>query len=861
MSYLLSVDGCPYSFGSDGCSSLVGVTSDDAEFSHVDDSTLVQGVLEVPSGWSEEISPSDGELRVSGMTFLLRDIPVQGVGWLLTYLSTRSAENVTSAKLIANLTSSGTTISVDDVTKLPNVPTTVWIDREAIYCDARDTGADTLTVATGGRGDYNSRANSHVISTSDSIVNEVYGSFPWMAKRRVCLWLIRSDSTAIPLWRGYAQRAPRMTASGDFELQCDHIWTVISQEKPGISESRTVLHRFEAKTIQLTVKVNETTFGATTQRQWNSSTITNAIYGDLITAVHSHCDASYNHAFVSTTGFIDVANSTNGLRISATSSYEQIELSAIIGSRQATGTSTEPQDPRQAIVEFQNPPTALVFVSFVTSKDYPVSSTQGFPSTWTGGLTTDGAHTTSVRYVLLGETNDVAFELRPTAHSDSANTVTASAAYRQNPKRGTNTQVMAVICESPTPVHLGTVVTSTHWIWALYRGVIANTAYGRQFDSRDWDWTNNQRAIASSNGELAAVKWTFEGKHTVGEIVSESCKLTGISLSVRDSKLAFVSMAPPLQNTTASASYSLDSASVIKHPPQWARWGEQFCNTVELEVEEAELKITVVDQRSQARYGSTVAKKIKLIGHPERLNDADFPEAVRNTLLSAYLNRYAYDLFMVVCCVKITDIGEVFIGDYVSITSSRLPDGSGNRGVSSRVMQVFGRRTSLQKDGYIELKLIDWQKPYRVGIAPAIRVSGISGAVVTAAADYVYASGSSTTTDYAGSDQTGYAKTNNDYGVGWFVAGDKVQLVQIDATSPATPASFTILSVNTATREITLTSSPAGSWATLISGGSLVDLIPDVYGTAVTAQKLFGYVGAVATEVIAGTADLAKRWS
>jgi hypothetical protein len=423
------------------------------------------------------------------------------------------------------------------------------------------------------------------------------------------------------------------------------------------------------------------------------------------------------------------------------------------------------------------------------------------------------------------------------------------------------TSVMSLVAESPTELRRCESVNSTHWLLGLRRGVIEKEAYGRQFDARDWSFTGNQKAIAATCGSLAAVDWTFEGEYTLGDLVSNQCKITGLSLATRSSKLVFISLAPPTQNQTTVGTISLDTDSDVKFTPVSLRWSEQFANTVTLEVPSLQKKVTVTDLRSVARYGSSQAKKIVMYGHPERMTQTDSAETARNTLLSAYLNRYAYDLFLVICRIKVTDLNTYFLGDYVSVSSTILPNGQGSRGFTSRVMQIVRKTVSIAADGYIELALLDWSKNYRVSYAPACRIASITTDTAVCDADYVYASGSTTTTDYSGSDQTGYSGTANDLGVSKFVAGDKVRLIERDNTSPATPESLTVLSVDSATGTVRFTTNPSASWQTLITGGGIVDLVPDVYSTSTTSQRKYAYVGSITTEVIGGTTDYAKRWS
>jgi hypothetical protein len=782
---------------------------------------------------------------------------------VVTYLCTQAVESIAYSNLSQNLNSSNTTIHLVDASKLPAPSTAIYLDREAIYCDARDTGASTYSATGSGRGYYNSKAATHSLVTEDNQVCEVYGSFPWVMRRRVALWFIGSDLVATRLWGGYCNRSPRLSGDGaSWELQCDHAWTVVKQQKAGIPEAITKLRGFCTTGAYLETRtdddaVHRTDVGLPASTYNTLPELLRAITGIAVAAHEANTGTTNTLA-------LDVSPVGQGIKVTARTTRSLASMRLTIGEHTAGGSSTRSSGNRYFDFTLDYAPAAFVALDQTRSLTYRVTTTRGFPSTsgWNNaGAITDTPYATSISRVLSGKLSDNIAEFWPSTHSTTDGTITATVRVYAGSAFGQQI-TSRIYCDEQLQLHRVTRVTAQHWIYGLRRGVIELSDFDQLFDTRDWDWTANDRAIEFVSGELAGAEWALDGSYSLGDLVSNQCKLSGVMLRTSGSRLCFAPVSPALQTT--STTYSLTTSDwVLGSPPRWERWSDQLVNSVE--VEAGDLKVVVNDRRSQARYGDLGTKKqIKLLGKPYRQVTGDSPSTLRNVLLSRYLNLLAYEISRCTVTVSLQWATRLYLGDYVTVTDTRLPNGSGNRGMSSAVLQVVGRNLRLERGrGHLELELIDWQRPRRVGYSPCIRVTGITSATLTAGSDYVYASGGSSTTDYAGSDLSGYSGTANDRGVSKFVAGDKVKLIERDNTSPATPESATVSSVIAATGKIVLTGAPSASWATLIAGGGVVDLIYDDYSTSglQTAQKNYAWIAEEDSEVIGGTSDSAKRWS
>jgi hypothetical protein len=188
------------------------------------------------------------------------------------------------------------------------------------------------------------------------------------------------------------------------------------------------------------------------------------------------------------------------------------------------------------------------------------------------------------------------------------------------------------------------------------------------------------------------------------------------------------------------------------------------------------------------------------------------------------------------------------IGDVCTLEEWLLPDQQGGRGLDGIVGTVLGRRVDFD-EGTVDLRLR--LSPSTVaGYAPSALVSSITGAAVTLDTATVATCGFADPYQDDGSART-------DGGASYFVAGDKVELIEIDSESPTTPFVGEVLSV--AGSVVTLTSSPGGTWEALAVTATKVMLVPDDWSTCTAAQRRYAYQADAATfQLPSSTAG--RRW-
>jgi hypothetical protein len=167
------------------------------------------------------------------------------------------------------------------------------------------------------------------------------------------------------------------------------------------------------------------------------------------------------------------------------------------------------------------------------------------------------------------------------------------------------------------------------------------------------------------------------------------------------------------------------------------------------------------------------------------------------------------------------------VGDLLTATLWRVPNGRGGRGITDEVVQVTGRALSLYSDtsgGHVVYTLR--LSPRNVsGYAPSALVAagGIVGAVVTLDTTTI------TTGGFAGAGYT-------DGGASTFEVGDLVRLVEIDTTSPTASTQHSVTAVTGST--ITLNPAPAAPFGTTITAALKIMVVYDDWDVIAAASRL-----------------------
>ena len=884
MDFALTIDGLPYYATTGTLPVYLWNAIDDA-----DEPTGATALtaLEMPKGsWTERMRLVEGDLEVGGLTFELHDVtPTSGLAegqpWL-TWLASRQPIEIDSAVLASSMTAAATTFVLASAGAISaSIPCVLWVDDEAINCASYDGGTRTVTVATDGRGYYGTRARAHAYDAETSVVPEAWVAPPWINRRRVLLWRIDDAAgTAHVVWRGYANR-PRLSPNGaSWQLQCEPAWTVDRARPLGIPTASTRVRGYSPNVIA---------FGALTGYTLNlfgTSTVRDApagVFGtldELLSWAKASLHAQLAGVPGVTSAIVDLQRSRSRvtLKLQTVGMTNPHLVAQISVAGEVTSGNDSTSNPQLSMCEAVMPSAAISL-----PLDYDESNPPSIPVTTTAGLSsiaastdrTDGPHTTSVQTALIGEVNDdtllVVYVTATDPDDTTLNGPSITGGYRFfDAKSGYAIDARTdrafgwrtgVSILSALRLQLGARVTTTHWAYGL-AALLGDVTHARaDFDSRNFDTDSLDAVARITENENAGRDWNLTGEQTLGDLVVPTLAADGCCPAiVADGKVGFVAVRNPTPTETVTATFT-NANFVAGTRALWEDGPAGIVNVATIEV--GNNKLTVNDQRSIGRYGQGRVASFKLQGL-EYAGDISDARVLGSRLLSRILQVFGEPVAVVKWTTPMGASGggtgfldSAYCGDIVAVTDATTPNGEGGRGNTLRRCQVIARTIDLARG------TIMWEAlalPVAYAYAPCVRVTSISGAVITADYQYVLEGGGDAT-DYAGT-TTG---SGGNRGVTKFVAGDRVKLLLRDSTTydyyPAV-----VLSVDGGAGTITLTASVPTvptDWVTLATSG-MVDLVYDGYETSgiQTAQKLYAYGGNGNAQWggIGTSGDKSRRW-
>lgn len=869
--YILTLDGCPYAFGTAGITALPTSSDQDwattwtlaADTLEWFSRTLVQGAV-----------PIEGRAVAAQCSFLVHDKPMTAgpaAGHnLMSWLATRLPNNIVSTQLSANILATDHTITVDDATRFDPFPRVIHMEREAIYCGSRVGNVITVVSVPEGRGYYGSRAVAHMIDTqlAASVKPEVWADFPWVSKRRAILWRVNAAGVATPKWRGYASRSPRLSPDGaKFEIQCEDVWRYHSTQLLGLPNAVTRLRGFNVGALKLGAVITPIGGGTPTTMAteiWISSDAVRSTLDDLFTDAIARLLQLFTSASVAGSPEYYSSGSTIGYRCTV-SGIGSLAIWAQLGDQysSATGVLTATNTYR-ADLQLGDMPSALLIVDSALQRFLPVTTTNDLPSSWPSNHLTDGISTTRMEQVLLGEydaDNWLTLNVGSTNVTDS--TVQASGSIDpKQPHYVPHTSRTWKFLNRNTFLRLTAHVQTDHFIYGLRHviedplGIIQSGA-----DPRDWDWSTSGRVESLTSFRGAAREWYLDGTSRLGDIVTDACTVLGLSVAVRNSRLAIIAFQPPLPTDVVTATIGTTDM-VPGVAPLWTALPDGLVNAASIESDI--VKLTVRDGRSIGRYGQARTVSVSLTGAPIDRSLLEQPRDIATQLMGRTIAMWSEPTQMGTIALPLTVWeGVIQPGDYIRLAEWLMPSGSGGRGWND-VCQVLTCGADHKKNQLV-LTLLLYARSGLAGYAPSARVGSISSGspstIFLAAPGYVL-----NASDYAGSDLPGYRGTANDGGCSFFNVGDKIELLLKNSTT-ASRFVCTIIATNPAAgvRSITVTETipiAGPNWPAQATAGN-VDVRQAPYQTAglQAGQKKYGEIGNYSTLAIGGTADAAKYWS
>jgi hypothetical protein len=789
--------------------------------------TYADGWLEPPRGTiTERARPLDGDLELAPLSFVLHDATSGGVP-LLTSLAGKDSINVTSTPVPSSVTAAATSITVGDGTVFTS-PCFAWINREAV----RVTGVagNVLTVT---RGVLGTMAVAHTVDANRALFPEAFAAVPWTTRRKVCLWRVEG-TTATLAWVGVAQRAPALGDGGaTYAIQCDPLWTVLKQAPIGGELARTQLVGWSNGGL---------TEHAPLWFRWQVSGFDAAwAYGPTSTQPYRTRDAALRALEASISAATTATGSRVGVQLSASGSQVTLAAEHTVSMRATVRVAGgDPvslvADPRGARYQIRTtlnaPPTMAVLDRYDAIHGLRcVSSLSALPTSWTLETTSEASvHTwerPALRLAVSADWYAIGLVLTTATSGDLGPRVDL-VGYWSPRKPGLPSHTKPVVLTAPDPLQVIYQVSTTHWAYGLKHSVIALCEDG---DTRDWDLTSVAPVARSTMGLRVARFWTFDGRRTLGALLTECCLLHGVTPVTRAGLLALHAWSWPSAAATPALTIT---ATDIVGTPTWSRWTDGLANRVAIKGDA--LQITATQEHSRARYGPGRTVSVDLAGIDEQTLPVDDPMSFARDVVGR-MELWSEPLSVVTVRVRGSAWTSVELGALVAVSEWMLPTGTGSRGLSSAKGIVIARTLDLAT-ATVVLEVILFPRtayPY----APCANASSVvSGTVLALASGYV----DGTDTYSGGVDATTFA------------AGDVVDLIERDTTTAWTER-LTIQSVDTGLNRVTFTGSMSATAQTKIGAG-WVDVRFAPYADAQASQQsAWMFVADDTTRVIDGSAE------
>jgi hypothetical protein len=398
------------------------------------------------------------------------------------------------------------------------------------------------------------------------------------------------------------------------------------------------------------------------------------------------------------------------------------------------------------------------------------------------------------------------------------------------------TTAAGFVVQEPTTARLGLYVSSGSWVEALRLVVESlDTEYACVADAIDW---THMAAVADAYPSAFATRREIvvDLNTTLLAMLQNEAALGGFALVMHDGRVSIARIAEFATTETTAGTITDADLDAAAPSPTYEKGADGIVNTYTVVSPDDGVTVNVSDQTSRALYGGqgaiTATLPRSVAGTPQdasRLYVQIFAQAVQ--VLGPL--RYPYRHVSVQVPLNLYDYQ---VGDLLSVTLWRVPDGVGGRGIVDAVAQVIARDVVLYGDqttghvGYtVRLNPRNLQ-----GYAPSALAAagGIVGAAVTL---------DTTTISTGGFAGAGYT----DGGASTFSTGDLVRLVEIDTASPTASTQHTITGVSGST--LTLSPAPNATFAGLAASALKVMVAYDDWDVVVaggrTTQQRFAYLG------------------
>lgn len=804
--------------------------------------------LDQPLAWSERAQPVQPEmLDVSSVTVRIADIGLRadGTGGAATELFGAQAD-LAGTWITADVTAAATTVSVASTAGFASSGY-LFVGRETM--EYTSTTATSFAVGTAAnRGKFGSPVQHHWYTGNGNaaIANpEVTDAPPEIIGRTATVWLLRVSDAGVVTEGSlafYGTIGTGVVLSEEDEawtLRIDHIIKRLATPLRG--ETVAVggyVHAAPEGTRQNSPGCNIVRAYCPTFDWWVTSTGIASV--DTLTIAAASPDNSGYHA--------TAESYVNDLSIACQALTPSTSYMLVGDKLRVYGTSATAYLRVWWMWDTPGEDGIAVTESIATLFDY--TSRKAFPGAWVPVF--QGSHvylsasdyaavpavpsslSASVYYVLAMGEGDAARYAKITAKTSSSgvyyltcDAITADRAQLD----ALGTVGVGFIVTEPTAARLGCYVQASDWVTAIEALIESfDTSLGETL-SDAFDFSDMRSVAAQYVGPFASAReYVADLATSVLDLVTNECRLNGYTLVMHNGRISIARIADFAPTEVTRWSISTSDLAIDAPRPQYSRGFDGIVNAVKFESPQTRVTVNVVDATSLARYGTgratlTATTPTQITGTV--VNPAgDYARLATQAATILGPLRYPYE------CVTLTTPlhkADIQTGELVSLSIWRVPDQNAGRGLTARVGQVIGREHSYYDAGDGRVTYTLRISPQNLqGWAPTVLVAsgGISGADVTA--------------DTSTFGSAGFAPSGSTGGAEFFETGDKVRLVEIDNTSPAASAAFTVQSV--AGSVVTLTASPGAGWVSLASGALKVLMIADDWGTATASQSEYAYL-------------------
>lgn len=806
--------------------------------------SYADGWLTTPRGTiTERAKPLEGELDVSPFAFELHDAAAGAGGApLLTGIAGKDSANVASTPVASSVTAGATSITVGDGGMF-SAPCFAWIEGEAVR--VTNVVGNVLTVT---RGRLGTKAVAHTVDATNGRFPEAFVAVPWTTRRKVHLWRVE-DSAASLVWAGYAVRAPQLADDGArYAVNCDPLWQVQavnpiggnlgSTRFAGYSDGRS---RGTSTSPPLLRTVTTLAGGTDPASGLQVHATSNGPYRTLQALFSYHQQQAGEataaggqrvqyHFARSGDGFTVDGDSTSAFAVRLQwLDGDPVNLQSSVRGALRSVSGNVSGAPPSLVMLFATNPGGLHLVTSLAS----------LPASWTPTATTEAGLTTTEEPVLRAQvSDDWTLTLTAITTTDDGGElgprITARYVWGAR-KPGLRQPQPVYVLANPPPLKVAYRVRADHWMLGLKHSVVGLC---EDAGALDWDWSSvfasgaAGPALLATAGLRVAREWVFDGRRTLGSVVTECCLLHGCTPVTRSGRMALHAWGWP--SARAAAVETLTAADIIGRPT-WARWGDGIANRLLLKSDALNVDVTL--QQSRARYGPGRQISVELAGMEDQQLPADDPFAFAREV-AGRLELWADPLGVVTLATKASRWSTLELGAVFRVTEWMLPAGDGTRGLVGALAVVVGRTLDLATASVKVDALLFPRVSYPY--APCGKVDSlIAPDTVSLAQNYV--AGAST---YSGGED---AAT--------FEAGDVVELIERD-TATAWSEQLTVASVDVALGRVTFTAALSATAQGKILGSAWLDLRFAPY-SAVTASQAseWMYVADDATATIGGTGD------